>query len=583
MLTTGRTRGHIHAGGGSRLKFRPWTGRGFRVMICAFFLFPPPVSPAESITAGDAEPQRLSAGGEAELRGIVAAGRLEMLHWPQFGGYQAEIGEFYRSGGYTLNWVRNSKPTPTARAVIKRLQAADNEGLLGQDYDSSLWPGRLLELELPGSPPSESRLLRFDLALTICAMRYILDLRLGRINPQPFRAAVDFEPDVHGPSDFLRKRIISARDLESAFSAVEPQFPSYRRLVHAVQLYAELAARDDGEQLPSEKLPVRPGDRYSGVPRLARLLRLLGDLPPRAVPGRELYNGPLVKAVKHFQRRHGLPPDGILGERTLRQLNTPLEQRLRQLRLTLERWRWLPHQFPRPPIRVNIPEFRLYAGDEPSQKVVVGMAFEHQTPVFSSRLTEVIFRPPWNVPASIQQSELVPEIEKDPAYLKKHDFEVIDGRGNVVSTGEISGAVLAQLRDGILYLRQRPGPKNSLGLVKFLMSNKHSVYIHGAPSKRGFWGSRRDLSHGCIRVMDPEALAAWVLRDRPEWTPERIRKAMEGTETLTVKLTEPIPVLIQYGTAAVAENGEVRFFDDIYSRDTAEGAAFEERSRTAAR
>ena len=525
--------------------------------------------------------QQLSARGKKELISIVSAGSLETLQWPKFDYYQAEIGEFYRSGDYTLAWVSKFRPTAKARIVIKRLQAADNEGLLAQDYDSPLWADRLAKLELPDHPASESQLLRFDLALTVCAIRYILDLHLGRINPRPFHAILDVEPDISGPSDFLRKRVVSAEDVAAAFSAVEPPFPSYRRLVQAVQRYMEIVRKDDGGQLPASGIRINPGDRYSGVPRLTRLLILLGDLPPQAASPQELYAGPLVKAVKRFQLRHGLPPDGLLGQQTLKQLNTPLEQRLRQLRLTLERWRWLPHRFSRPPIIVNIPEFRLYAGDTPPQKVVVGVAFDHETPVFSSLLTEVIFRPPWNVPMSIQLGELVQKIEKSSAYLKKNYLEVIDGKGAIISSGTVSAAVLAQLRAGRLYLRQRSGPKNSLGLVKFLMPNAYSVYIHGTPARRGFMESRRDFSHSCIRVKDPEALAAWVLRDQPDWPLKRIRAAIEGTETVTVKLTEPIPVFIQYGTAEVEENGEVRFFDDIYSRDAAEGAAFEQRARLA--
>lgn len=528
-------------------------------------------------------PQLLSARGQSELRGIVDAGRLESLNWPQFGDYQAELGEFYRAEGYNLAWVSDSRPTARARAVIKRLEAADNEGLLAQDYDSALWAARLARLEMPGAPAPESELLRFDLALTVCTMRYTLDLHLGRINPEPFHSTADAAPGFKGPSDFLLKRVMSAGDVEAAFSSVEPPFPSYRRLVGAVQRYKELVRLDDGELLPVPKRPVRPGDSYSGLPRLARLLRLVGDLPPKAVCDKKLYIGSLVKAVKHFQRRHGLAVDGVLAEQTFRQLNTPLEQRLRQLRLTLERWRWLPHQFSRPPILVNIPEFRLYAGDEPAQKVVVGMAFEHQTPVFTSRLTEVIFRPPWTVPLSIQKEEMVKEIEKNPEYLRKHDFDVVDGRETIISSGAVSAALLAELKAGRLYLRQRPGPRNSLGLIKFQMKNSQSIYIHGTPSARGFRESRRDLSHGCIRVKDPAALAAWVLRDRPEWTAARISAAMAGEETVKVKLAEPIPVLIQYGTAAVEKDGEVRFFDDIYLRDAAEGAAFEKRSRLAAK
>ena len=557
-------------------------------LVLALLFFPAAAGSAEGSSSGPeepsaAEPQRLTAEGESELRGIVAAGKLETLQRPEFGEYQAELGDFYNSAGYALTWVVRSRPTAKARIVIKRLQAADNDGLLAQDYDSPLWADRLAKLAVPGRPAPESELLRFDLALTVCAMRYSLDLHLGRINPQPFQAAFDVEPDIHGPSDFLRKKVLSAADVEAAFRSVEPTFPSYRRLVKAVQRYKKLALLDAGEALPAPETPVRPADLYPGIPRLTRLLKLVGDLPRRAASSPSRYTGALAKAVKRFQRRHGLPPDGFLGEQTLRQLNTPLASRLRQLQLTLERWRWLPHRFSRPPILVNIPEFRLYAGSVQSQKVVVGMAFKHETPVFVSQLTELVFRPPWTVPMSIQLAELLPKLEKDPSYLEKNDFEVIDGRDVILSTGAVSAELLARLRDGQLYLRQRPGPHNSLGLVKFHMPNAYSVYLHGTPSRRGFWESERDLSHGCIRVEDPGALAAWVLRDEPGWTPARIREAMEGAGTVTVKLTEPVSVLLQYGTAAVKEGGEVSFFEDIYNRDAEEGEAFERRARLAAR
>ena len=568
---------------GKKNKTAPRADTFFCALIFALLFIPGAASRAEGAAAAEAEPQRLTAEGDSELRGIVAAGRLETLQRPEFGEYRAEIEDFYNSAGYALSWVVRSRPSAKARIVVKRLQAADNEGLLAQDYDSQLWADRLAKLAVPGRPATESELLRFDLALTVCAMRYSLDLHLGRINPQPFHSAIDMEPDIHGPSDFLRKRVLTAADVEAAFRAVEPTFPSYRRLVKAVQLYKKLALLDDGEQLPAPETPVRPGDLYPGIPRLTRLLKLVGDLPRRAASNPKRYTGGLAKAVKRFQRRHGLPPDGFLGEQTLRQLNTPLALRLRQLQLTLERWRWLPHRFSRPPILVNIPEFRLYAGNVLSQKVVVGMAFKHETPVFASQLTELVFRPPWTVPMSIQLAELVPKLEKDPVYLEKNYFEVIDGKDAIVSTGPVSAELLARLRDGRLYLRQRPGPHNSLGLLKFHMPNAYSVYLHGTPSRREFRESERDLSHGCIRVEDPLALAAWVLRDQQEWTVERIRAAMEGTETVAVKLDEPVSVLLQYGTAAVREGGEVRFFEDIYGRDAAEGKAFEERARVAAR
>lgn len=545
-------------------------------MILTLVMFAAFAGPARADAPKPAVPQRLSDRGQRELEGILAEGRLSHL---QFGEYQAEIEDFYRSAGYTLAWVRGSRPTAKARAVIKLLQAAEKQGLLPDEYDGPLWKERLASLRRPHRRAPESELLRFDLMLTVCTMHYALDLHLGRINPQRRRSPLDAHPHVRRMWDVVRRRVAPTQDVAAALSAVEPPFPAYRRLVKAVQRYNRLARMDDGEKLPSSALPIQPGDSYSGVPRLTRLLASLGDLPPGATTYPKIYEEPLVKAVRRFQRRHGVAPSGLLDEQTLQQLNTPLSMRLRQLRLTLERWRWLPHEFKRPPIIVNIPEFRLYAGDARPQKVVVGMAFEHQTPVFSSELTEVIFRPPWNVPMSIQRGELVEKIAKSPAaYLMKNDMDVLDAQGNIVASGAVSPEILKQLEQGRLYLRQRPGPNSALGLVKFLMPNSGSVYLHGTPSKRGFEESRRDLSHSCIRVEDPEALAAWVLRGRPEWTPALIRAAIEGTQTVTVKLTEPIPVLLQYGTAAVQEDGEVRFFDDIYSRDAAEGAAFEQKA-----
>jgi murein L,D-transpeptidase YcbB/YkuD len=321
---------------------------------------------------------------------------------------------------------------------------------------------------------------------------------------------------------------------------------------------------------------IKPGDDYPGLPRLVQLLTLLGDLPPAAEkPGPGLiYEGNLVNAVEHFQARHGLETDGRIGVRTLRELNTPLSRRVAQLRFTLERWRWMSREFARPPIVVNIPEFRLHALNEEylqavSMKVVVGKAYQHQTPVFASALTSVIFRPPWNVPIEIQLEELVPEIEKNPSYLAEHSYEVVDSAGSVVSEGPVSREIEEQLRAGSLAIRQKPGPENSLGLIKFESPNPFGVYMHGTPATVLFSRSRRDFSHGCIRVEDPVALAAWVLRDTPGWDVEHIHAAMDGEETIRVNLKKSIPVLIVYSTAIGTEEGEVHFFEDIYGHDAA--------------
>jgi len=202
-------------------------------------------------------------------------------------------------------------------------------------------------------------------------------------------------------------------------------------------------------------------------------------------------------------------------------------------------------------------------------KVVVGRAYGHKTPVFASEIRSVIFRPYWNVPLGIQREEFVPKIEENPAYLAQNSYDIVDSDGSVVDEDPGREEVREKLRSGQLGIRQRPGPDNALGLVKFDFPNQFDVYMHGTPSTELFSKSRRDFSHGCIRVEDPVSLAQWILRDRPEWATESIRNAMYGETTVRVALLKPIPVLIVYGTAVVMEDGEVRFFDDIYGHDAA--------------
>jgi murein L,D-transpeptidase YcbB/YkuD len=202
-------------------------------------------------------------------------------------------------------------------------------------------------------------------------------------------------------------------------------------------------------------------------------------------------------------------------------------------------------------------------------KVVVGKAYGHKTPVFASEIRSVIFRPYWNVPIGIQREEFIPKIEENPAYLAENSYDIVDSDGSVVEEDPSRDEVREKLRSGQLGIRQRPGPDNALGLAKFDFPNQFDVYMHGTPSTGLFSKSRRDFSHGCIRVEDPVSLSQWILRDRPEWTAENIRNAMYGETTVRVALLKPIPVLIVYGTAVVMEDGEVRFFNDIYGHDAA--------------
>jgi murein L,D-transpeptidase YcbB/YkuD len=315
------------------------------------------------------------------------------------------------------------------------------------------------------------------------------------------------------------------------------------------------------------------------VPRLTRLLRLVGDLPADAAVSAApqdppIYEGALVDAVKKFQRRHGRDPNGRIDAQTLADLNVPLSRRVQQMQWTLERWRWLPDSYSKAPIVANIPEFRLRAYDKDfnvgvTMNVVVGKSYGHNTPVFTETMKYVVFRPYWEVPYSITRAELIPHIQRDPDYLAKKGFEVVDNRQTVVAAGTVSSDVLSQLRAGKLFIRQKPGPTNSLGLVKFLFPNSYNVYMHDTPAPELFAKSRRDFSHGCIRLEKPADLAAWVLRNNPGWNEERIRAAMKGAETQQVNLAQPIPVLIVYATVIVLEDGLVHFYDDIYGHDSA--------------
>jgi murein L,D-transpeptidase YcbB/YkuD len=286
-----------------------------------------------------------------------------------------------------------------------------------------------------------------------------------------------------------------------------------------------------------------------------------------------------VDAVKRFQRRHGLDADGRLGPATLERLNVPLADRVRQITLALERWRWLPTEFPSPPIVVNVPDFRLRTLDEANNvtmdmRVVVGKAMRTQTPVFADEMTYVVLRPYWNVPTSILRGEIIPAIRRDRGYIARKNYEVTTPDGKVVTSGQISDDVLARLQARKLSVRQKPGPDNALGLVKLIFPNQYSVYLHDTPSRQAFSRSRRDFSHGCIRVEQAAELAAWALRHNPGWTLERVRQEMaSGKDNVTVTLAQRIPVLIVYATALAYEGGDVHFYDDIYGHDAELSAA----------
>ncbi len=474
---------------------------------------------------------------------------------------------------YTPVWVRDGQATTQALAVIAAFQSSRQKGLNPEDYDASRWPQRLSALK--NAPADANTVAHFDAALTVCAMRYISDLHIGRVNPKHFKLGIDVA------AKEVRSATVSAtetprskqraRGIERGRAAIL-RLPAHRA---ALQTYLALADKDQARLCPKCKRRWAPAMPIAGAEALAQRLQLLGDLPHgrggNAKPG--IYEGALVDGVKHFQTRHGLGADGQLGKDTVRQLNTPLSVRVQQLDDALERWRWLPADFSPLPVAVNIPEFvlRVFSPDHRiamRMNVVVGKAVRHETPVFADDMKYIVFRPYWNVPLSITRGEIIPALQKDSGYLARKNFEVTDQSGNIVTSGAVSADVLAQLRSGKLLVRQRPGPSNSLGLIKFIFPNEHNVYLHNTPAQSLFAQSRRDFSHGCIRVEKPAELAAWLLRDQPKWTPDAVKAAMQsGPDNQQVNLTPPVPVVIIYLTAVVEEDGEVYFFNDIYGHD----------------
>jgi murein L,D-transpeptidase YcbB/YkuD len=411
-------------------------------------------------------------------------------------------------------------------------------------------------------------------------LREIQAVRTGRVDPRTLDWGYDVKPMMLDRTALL----LGARDgggVSAVLDGLEPSFPHYKRNRRMLAHYRSLARAGEPEPVPSlakGRRKVVPGEPWEGVPQLRARLQVFGDLerdsPPAATSeGTPLYDGALVEAVKRFQARHILDADGVVGNRTIEVLNVPLAARVRQLELAMERGRWLPPLGERPTVFVNVPLFRLWASDPVRgeealrMKVVVGKSLSHNTPLFVQEMEYVIFRPYWNPPPSIVTEEILPRASQDPSYLDKERFEIVASGDDDAKALPATPGNLDAVAAGRLYVRQKPGPKNSLGLVKFIFPNRANVYMHGTPAPHLFARARRDFSHGCIRLEDPAGLAEWVLRDVPGWTRERIDEAMQAERPTQVNLREPLRVVIFYDTVHVNSENVVHFVSDIYGHD----------------
>jgi murein L,D-transpeptidase YcbB/YkuD len=478
------------------------------------------------------------------------------------------LNRFYAPVGYEPVWKNGS-----AKAAIAALQDATLHGLSPAEYDADALARQLNDVNASSSA-------QLDIALTSAMLHYLADLRVGRVRSEYHTTLPDPRLKAFDPVERLRQALQEKR-LAAAIEEAEPAMPLYKRVRGTLAEYRALARKPhvDLPALPA-RTKIEAGAPYPHAIALHNRLALLGDMDAgAALPQEGRYMPELAAAVKRFQLRHGLTSDGILGRGTIAALNVPLSQRVRQLELTLERLRWLPDFAPGPIIAVNLPAYRLWAFDtstgvgvaEPAleMRVIVGAAVKTQTPLFIGQMRYLEFNPYWNVPRSIERNEIIPKLLRDPAYLEKNDMELVPLSSAVAPASTVDAATLGALQAGKYRVRQRPGPKNALGAVKFAMPNPMNIYLHSTSARELFKLTRRDLSHGCIRVEDPHALAQFVLAGQPEWNAESINAAMEPGPMRKVNLKAPIPVVLFYATAITDREGKAIFAEDIYKRDPA--------------
>ncbi|MBZ2209758.1 L,D-transpeptidase family protein [Massilia soli] len=457
-----------------------------------------------------------------------------------------------------------------ARQALSALRAAPTHGLDPDDYDIAGLETRFGDQHGAGADG-------FDRALSTAMLAFLTHLRYGRTQPDIALPPQEPGPLPFDPADYLRAALQQQQPLELAIDAAAPPIPLYRRVQASLQQYRDLAAAAPAWRAPAQLRPgaeLRLGKAAPGLRLVRQRLILLGDLEPQAsVADPDQYSPQLARAIRAFQSRHGLAETGKPGPQTLAALAVPLSHRVRQLELTLERLRWIPPLRPGRVIVVNVAAYRLWAFDttadssaEPLEmRVIVGNAARTPTPLFIGQMRYLEFNPYWNVPRSIALGEIVPRLARNSGYLKQQRMELVSPDGKVQRMP--AHAALAELRAGTVRVRQTPGAHNVLGAVKFAMPNPMNIYLHSTSAKELFGKARRDLSHGCIRVERPEALAAFVLADQPQWQGPAIAAAMAPGPVRTVRLSESIPVVLFYATAATDRQGRTLFAEDIYQRD----------------
>jgi murein L,D-transpeptidase YcbB/YkuD len=494
--------------------------------------------------------------------------------------------EFYRARDFRPAWTDNGLVLADAVAFLDALRLVADDGLDPENYHLAALDSLLAEInvakEKKGGRVRPEALADLEMLLTDAFLLCGSHLVHGQVNPETIQS----EWFVKGRYEDLAAVLengLTANDIRGALDSLRPAHPVYRGLKRSLRDHRALADAGGWPEVPPGPKLVK-GDRDPRVEAVRMTLAATGDLIVGEGDGDPaLFDEGLERSVKAFQIRHGLEPDGAVGIKTALTMNVPAAERLAQIRANLERWRWVTQDLGERYILVNVAGFNIEvveAGREVlTMPAIVGRAYR-QTPEFSGRMTYIEVNPIWNVPPKLAREDILPKAKKDPAYLKKMGFRVLENWTDGAPEIDPEAVDWSQVEaENLTYrFRQDPGPLNSLGRIKFMFPNKFDVYLHDTPERGLFKRAARDFSSGCIRVEKPLELAEYILRDDPEWPRERLLAAIDAQETQVVSLRTPLSVHLLYWTAWLAEDGRAQFRQDIYLRDAALYRALEEQA-----
>ena len=475
--------------------------------------------------------------------------------------------QFYAHRDYQPGWLNtDGRPSPAVDALLKAIDEADQEGLRSADYRPADLRKQLKILQQHGAAAGDSALAEFDLLLSDTYLDYGAHLLAGRFSPRKVDPDWTIKPRTRDLTAVLQEALGSHAVGES-LRALRPQGKGYVQLREVLHNYREVAAKG-GWPTVAAGSNLALGAQGQQVQNLRARLQASGDLSGGG-SGKATFDKAMADAVRRFQKRHGLVENGIVNAATLAALNVSVAQRIRQVELNLERWRWLPDDFGSRYILVNIPSFRMSVFEDGKpvieSKVVVGR-LERQTPTFTADMAYLVLSPKWHVPRSIAVKDKLPQLKRSPYALARQNIRVFNSAGQEINPGSVNwGAVSANNFN--YQLRQDSGPRNALGGIKFMFPNPYNVYLHDTPSRELFSRNQRTFSSGCIRISNPVELAEYLLKFDPKWNRDKIKTASTSGKQRVVNLQQTMPVYLLYWTTWVDEDGLAHFRDDIYQRD----------------